>query len=376
MATNPSRHLNLFSWQRKKSPTTDKQSDEHNTDGQDHNPIVQALQRRKSSNIDTLTKDYRHHHHSQRRESSTSHEKAVNSHLSDHGHHTQWQGRKSSLVNEHAANGDASVSLKLATVRDFLIYMQDFEPTRPADKWLRTGSLPLSTRSFCFVNTQEEAKVRWDSDEELRKVSKSLLSLQKWCLIFVLSTTNGVLIYLGWAYSKLYWGFLILLSSNTLLQSVMIVGIMACFVFTRVKCFFSKQKENKPKTPETMVMLLPCYNESNEELTKSIESLLAQKEIDEHPKLILIVVDGNVKGPGMEKTTQKYLLEDILDSGYPLHFENGYRARDGLFMPIDTQIGVHKGIPYIFIVKSYNQDKRPRQARQLVLCPLVAIPLQ
>lgn len=109
-----------------------------------------------------------------------------------------------------------------------------------------------------------------------------------------------------------------------------------------------------------MVWLLPCYNETLEELTKSIDSLVAQKNVEIHPKLILIVVDGDVKGPGMEKTTQKYLLEDILQDGNSIskQFENGYRARDGLFMPVDTQVGFHRGIPYIFVGKRYNQGKR------------------
>ncbi|KAF1999708.1 glycosyltransferase family 2 protein [Amniculicola lignicola CBS 123094] len=216
-----------------------------------------------------------------------------------------------------------------------------------------------STSSFNSTIYQEEAKVRWDSEEQLKRVSKELLRSQKWTLIFILSMVNGALIYLGFEYSEeAPYVFLVLLSSNTMLQTIMIICIIARFIFVKGFRLVWKEKPNEPETPEKMVWLLPCYNETFEELTKSIDSLIAQKNLEKHPRLILIVVDGNVRGPGMKKTTQGYLTEDILEKGTSKYFENGYRARDGLFMPIDTQVGCHQGIPYIFIGKRYNQGKR------------------
>lgn len=118
------------------------------------------------------------------------------------------------------------------------------------------------------------------------------------------------------------------------------------------------KKEIIPAEPEKMVLLLPCYNETHEELTRSLDSLVTQADIDSHPRAIFIVVDGNARGPGMTKTTQDYLLEDILEAGQTRRFENGYRARDGLFMPVKVQTGHYKGIPYVFVGKTYNQGKR------------------
>lgn len=145
-----------------------------------------------------------------------------------------------------------------------------------------------------------------------------------------------------------------------MLQGIMIVCILGHFIFSTLRSLIWKRKENIPESPEKMVWLLPCYNETLEELTKSIDSLVIQKNVDAHPKLILVVVDGEAKGPGMEKTTQNYLLEDILqgDNSVFKYFENGYRARDGLFMPVNTQVGFYKGIPYVFVGKRYNQGKR------------------
>ncbi|KAH7329527.1 chitin synthase [Stachybotrys elegans] len=215
-----------------------------------------------------------------------------------------------------------------------------------------------SNLSFSSSLQQEDAKLRWDSDEELKRVSKSLLRLQKWSLILGLAILNGVLIYVAWTYFQVYYLFVILLSSNTVLQAGMIVCILLHYLVTRILCFCWRPKEIIPDEPEKMVMLLPCYNETFEELTRSLDSLIAQKHVEDHPRIIFIVVDGNVRGPGMTKTTQEYLVEDILEPGPVKSFENGYRARDGLFMPIKTQTGYYKGVPYVFVGKRYNQGKR------------------
>lgn len=193
---------------------------------------------------------------------------------------------------------------------------------------------------------------------ELKKVSKSLLCLQKWSLLLGLVLVNAALIYVGWTYSQMHYLFLVLLSSNTVLQSAMIICIMGHYIFTRLLCCFLRRKEVVPETPEKMVLLLPCYNETHQELVRSLDSLVAQKDLEAHPRLIFIVVDGNVRGPAMEKTTQEYLLEDILEPGPCRTFENGYRARDGLFMPVKVQTGYYRGLPYVVVGKRYNQGKR------------------
>ncbi|KAL6804939.1 glycosyltransferase family 2 protein [Trichoderma sp. SZMC 28013] len=235
-----------------------------------------------------------------------------------------------------------------------------------------TNALPQSEReithdSFDSYNTdisfasslsQEEAKLRWDSEEELKKVSKSLLKVQKYCLILGLLAVNGGLIYAAVKFHQLYYLFIILLSSNTILQ----FGMMTCIIVNAISrrcmpCWFAR-KERNPPDPERLVLLLPCYNETRDELTRSLDSLVEQKEIGRHPKIIFIIVDGNARGPGMEKTTQEYLLQDILGPGHFRRFDNGYRARDGLFMPVNVQSGYYKGMPYIFVGKSYNQGKR------------------
>ncbi|KIE02684.1 chitin synthase, partial [Metarhizium majus ARSEF 297] len=205
---------------------------------------------------------------------------------------------------------------------------------------------------------QEEAKLRWDAEEELKRVSKELLRLQKWALITGLVVLNSALITISLLLPQAVYLFLALLSCNTILQAGMVICIVANVIWTKIICGCRKKRSTAPATRERMVLLLPCYNETKEEIARSLDSLIAQKGIDDHARLVFIVVDGNVRGPGMEKTTQDYFLEDILEPGSSKYFENGYRARDGLFMPVKTRVGRYKGIPFVFVGKRYNQGKR------------------
>lgn len=238
-----------------------------------------------------------------------------------------------------------------------------------------TSSIGTNSSAIARVY-QEEAKLRWNAEDELKRVSKELLRLQKWALIIGLVVLNSALIAVSLALPQALYLFLVLLSCNTMLQAGMVICIAANVIWTNILCGCRGRRRGRrgnsavPETgpPEKMVMLLPCYNETREEITRSLDSLVSQKGIREHPRLIFIVVDGMARGPGMEKTTHDYLLQDILrgddddvdddDDGATRCFENGYRARDGLFMPVTTRVGSYKGVPFVFVGKRYNQGKR------------------
>lgn len=119
------------------------------------------------------------------------------------------------------------------------------------------------------------------------------------------------------------------------------------------------EKEEMPEDPESIVFLLPCYNETREECVKSLDSLVDQASIDEHQKSIMIVCDGHVRGPGMEKTTAAYLLEDILTGPSAAEYiSEAYTAWDHTQMDVMVQSGSYGGIPYFCIIKQRNQGKR------------------
>ncbi|KAG6013911.1 hypothetical protein E4U41_004981, partial [Claviceps citrina] len=227
---------------------------------------------------------------------------------------------------------------------------------------------------------QEKAALRWNAEEELKRVSRELLRVQKWALVTGLVVVNATLISVSLLLPQATYLFLVLLSCNTMLQAGMVVCITANAAWRGMRrvCGGGGSISSRKGTllpvarpvvaeaeaaaaasaAESMVMLLPCYNETRDELARSLDSLVRQRGLEHHRRLMLIVVDGRVRGPGMAKTTHDYLLEDILPGGPTRRFDNGYRARDGLPMAVTTRAGRYRGVPYVFVGKRHNQGKR------------------
>lgn len=169
---------------------------------------------------------------------------------------------------------------------------------------------------------------------------------------------NGILIWASITFKDYYYIFLPLLSINTFSQVFFAISITISAAFTTLRRKALRLKDEAPTPIEKMVMILPCYNEDRVEVETSLCSLVNQVKIDEHPRLIMVVVDGNVKAPGESVTTQDFLLNDMFAGGTRATFLNGYCARDGFFMPVTIQHGHYKGVPYVIIGKKYNQGKR------------------
>ncbi|KAI1859957.1 uncharacterized protein JN550_011768 [Neoarthrinium moseri] len=74
----------------------------------------------------------------------------------------------------------------------------------------------------------------------------------------------------------------------------------------------------------------------------------------------MVVCDGKVRGPGMEKTTAQYLAEDILASPQTSRrtIRAAYMAWDGQSMDVECLKGIYKGVPFFCIIKQQNQGKR------------------
>ncbi|PHH62219.1 hypothetical protein CDD81_7346 [Ophiocordyceps australis] len=208
------------------------------------------------------------------------------------------------------------------------------------------------------VMTQEEAQKPWDSETELNNACRILLRLQKYGLILGLVCMNSILIWAGIVYHEYWYIFLPLLSLNTVTQVFFALCIIVSVMVTFMQRKLGMAKDDTPATPESLVMLLPCYNEDRQEVAASIESLVSQVKIDTHPRLIVVIVDGQAKAPGEDMTTQGFLLDDLFAGGQRTVFENGYCARDGFYMPVTLQHGMYKGVPYVLVGKRYNQGKR------------------
>jgi chitin synthase len=134
------------------------------------------------------------------------------------------------------------------------------------------------------------------------------------------------------------------------------IASIICFTLRNL---IKAEKIIEPDHIENLVMIMPCYNETLEECTKSLDSLVNQVGIDSHKRSIIVMCDGRVRGPGMEKTTAQYLKDDIFVG--KIHSEKirgAYRAWDGQAMDVDISWGYYKGVPFYCIIKEQNQGKR------------------
>jgi chitin synthase len=121
-----------------------------------------------------------------------------------------------------------------------------------------------------------------------------------------------------------------MLTINTIIQVAMIFSIVIHFFFRKA---VPRKIAPDPETLETMAWVLPCYNETPLELTRSLESLARQVNLDDHKKVIIVIVDGKARGKGMDKSCGESLLEDILSCDERKKIKKAYIARDALDVP-------------------------------------------
>ncbi|KAI1372998.1 glycosyltransferase family 2 protein [Hypoxylon crocopeplum] len=205
------------------------------------------------------------------------------------------------------------------------------------------------------VNETTSAMAADAIDPVLIKKGKRKVARHKYIAIFFIFSANFMMIFSSWYWPKYYYIYLPFISLPLILNCVMIFDI----IVWSLKNLVFKPKKIIPEKPEEMVLLMPCYNETFEECTRSLDSLVNQINVGHHKQAILVVCDGKVRGPGMDKTTGDYLNQDIFtDQIEKRIIRAAYVAWDGQSMDVEISRGMYKGLPYFCIVKQQNQGKR------------------
>lgn len=133
--------------------------------------------------------------------------------------------------------------------------------------------------------------------------------------------------------------------------------MIASITFFVVKRFMFGEEKLMPKELENIAYVLACYNETPEECTKSLDSLVAQEGIDHHKQALMIICDGKVLGPGMAKTTAASLMDDILvDQTDRRLIRGAYTAWDGQAMDAEVSQG-STGERYLFSASSSSKTR-------------------
>ena len=224
------------------------------------------------------------------------------------------------------------------------------EPVAPhAEIQERVSPVPIA-----YPSTQLPLRDRTE-DPALLKKGKLMITVHKHSMQLSQITVNGFLIFSTWWWPTYYYITLPLITATVALNSVMVFSV----ILRRIWNHFRPEKIIMPATPEPMVFVIPCYNETKEEMLNSLDSLVSQKKVEQHKHAVIIICDGKVRGPGMEKSTGDYLLQDILTHRTKRKYITGaYTAWDQQPMDVVVQTGTYGGVPYMCIVKQQNQGKR------------------
>ena len=178
-------------------------------------------------------------------------------------------------------------------------------------------------------------------------------SLQKRLLVFALFCINLLLSSTFMIYESNWYVYLFILLLASLLNAFSVLCIAGHKMITNVK-------ELDRLKPKNYVYIVPCYNESEEELSQSLNSLTIQRCVKNDKRSLFILCDGIVKGKGNSLTTD-LILKKILNINELAEFYDYHTWDDNMNI-----IKIHKGvynysgeqIDFILIIKDKNYGKR------------------
>jgi chitin synthase len=212
-----------------------------------------------------------------------------------------------------------------------------------------------SAKGLTYTSTQLPLKERKVFDATMTRRARWKILAHKHSMQAFQITSNAFAIFATWFWPRYYYVLLPFITATVALNVAMVASVSVRALWNK----FRPEEVIAPTSPESMVLLIPCYNETKEELYRSLESLVAQRKIENHKTAIIITCDGKVRGPGMEKSTADYLLEDILtDKVERRRIAGAYTAWDQQPMDVVIQRGKYQGVPYLCIIKQQNQGKR------------------
>jgi chitin synthase len=191
-----------------------------------------------------------------------------------------------------------------------------------------------------------------------------ILRYQKYIIFTLLFIINLLLSTTLIIYSNKWYIFLFILALASLINSfssLLVIGSKMCLENNDKKYRFSSKN---------YIYIIPCYNESEEELTNSINSLVNQQTISNDKRCLMIICDGKVKGNNNTSMTHIILKKILSINILPFYYD--YMTWDGNKNLIELYYGEYSYnnivIPYILIVKCINYGKRDSLVLARRLC--------
>lgn len=177
------------------------------------------------------------------------------------------------------------------------------------------------------------------------------ITVQKYIVLLFLLLVNTLLISTFVIYENKWYAFIYFLAFASFLYSVSVVLIFLSKIFeSNNSNVYRIQRRN-------YIYVVPCYNEGEEELRDSLNSLTYQQVCEGDNRALLIICDGVVTGRGNKYSTD-VILKQLLGVNTLANYYT-YDTWDGS----KNIIRVYKGrylnkINYILCVKQENYGKR------------------
>eukprot|EP00984_Skeletonema_dohrnii_P017631 scaffold8078_cov83-Skeletonema_dohrnii-CCMP3373.AAC.1 len=89
-----------------------------------------------------------------------------------------------------------------------------------------------------------------------------------------------------------------------LITAVLVIQCICSLIYL----FRSKHAITRAHTRSKLIVMVPCYNEGDKELRKTIDSVMDTTYPDDN-KVLLVIADGNVTGKGEKMSTPDTLAK-------------------------------------------------------------------
>jgi chitin synthase len=190
------------------------------------------------------------------------------------------------------------------------------------------------------------------------------LKQQKYLVILFLFLLNTLLSTTFIIYEKNWYIYIFILGLASSINS-----------FSSLLALGYKMTENNDSNdvrfePKNYVYVMPCYNENEEELFNTLNSITLQRVSKGDKRLLLIICDGIVKGKGNDKSTDALLknMLNINDIGAYYEYKTWDNTNNVVTLYKGEYSHSYESIPFILIIKQLNYGKRDSLVLIRYLC--------
>jgi len=188
------------------------------------------------------------------------------------------------------------------------------------------------------------------------------LKRQKYIILTFLFCINLITVSTFIVYADKWYVYLFILALATVVNASSVLLLLGHKISANPKTIQVYRVK-----PVNYTYIVPCYNESETELTASLDSLVTQHRLLGDRSSLIIICDGKVIGSGNMSSTD-IILKNILNSESSELSKFDYTTWDNEKNTVEIYTGVYKDLPYLLLIKARNYGKRDSLVLARKLC--------